>query len=174
MSKGGIIVLIVAALVFCGLGFVIGQVVQASGSVAGSESDPVVTQSYVDKLVGKQVSALQAEIDEINAALKGNTTPASNTDNNSGAKPDSSSNSSSNNSSSNPSTSSATSVKVTSDAVNIRAEASTEATIVGTAASGDVLAYLGSTSASDGTWYNVKMANGTTGYIASWLCSDPY
>ena len=49
MSKGGIIVLIVAALVFCGLGFVIGQVVQASGSVGGSESDPVVTQSYVDK-----------------------------------------------------------------------------------------------------------------------------
>ena len=168
MSKGGIIVLIVAALVFCGLGFVIGQVVQASGSVAGSESDPVVTQSYVDKLVGKQVSALQAEIDEINAALKGNTTPASNTDNSgSSTKPDSSS-------SNNSSTSSATSVKVTSDAVNIRAEASTEATIVGTAASGDVLAYLGSTSASDGTWYNVKMANGTTGYIASWLCSDPY
>ena len=172
MSKGGIIVLIVAALVFCGLGFVIGQVVQASGSVAGSESDPVVTQSYVDKLVGKQVSALQAEIDEINAALKGNTTPASNTDNSGGTtKPDSNSGS---NSSSNSSTSSATSVKVTSDAVNIRAEASTEATIVGTAASGDVLAYLGSTSASDGTWYNVRMANGTTGYIVSWLCSDPY
>ena len=172
MSKGGIIVLIVAALVFCGLGFVIGQVVQASGATAGSESDPVVTQSYVDKLVGKQVSALQAEIDEINAALKGNTTPASNTDNSgSTTKPDSNSGS---NSSSNSSTSSATSVKVTSDAVNIRAEASTEATIVGTAASGDVLAYLGSTSASDGTWYNVRMANGTTGYIASWLCSDPY
>ena len=50
--------------------------VQASGSVAGSENDPVVTKSYVDKLVGKQVSDLQAEIDEINAALKGNTTPS--------------------------------------------------------------------------------------------------
>ena len=166
MSKGGIIVLIVAALVFCGLGFVIGQVVQASGSVAGSENDPVVTQSYVDKLVGKQVSALQAEIDEINAALKGNTTPSAPADS---GKTD---NQSGNNSSS--SNSKAGSVKVTSDAVNIRASASTEATVVGTASEGDVLAYLGSTSASDGTWYNVKMANGTTGYIASWLCSDPY
>ena len=26
----------------------------------------------------------------------------------------------------------------------------------------------------DGTWYNVKMADGTNGYIASWLCSEPY
>ncbi|MBR5430015.1 MAG: hypothetical protein IK116_05755, partial [Firmicutes bacterium] len=101
MSKGGIIVLIVAALVFCGLGFVIGQVVQASGSVGGSESDPVVTQSYVDKLVGKQVSALQAEIDEINATLKGNTTPtpgnssSSSSSNNSGSSSSSSSNNSS-------------------------------------------------------------------------------
>ena len=169
MSKGGIIVLIVAALVFCGLGFVIGQVVQASGSVAGSENDPVVTQSYVDKLVGKQVSALQAEIDEINAALKGNTTPSApssdsgKTDNQSG-----------NNNSSSNNNSKASSVKVTSDAVNIRASASTEATVVGTAAEGDVLAYLGSTAASDGTWYNVKMADGTNGYIASWLCSEPY
>ena len=174
MSKGGIIVLIVAALVFCGLGFVIGQVVQASGATAGSESDPVVTQSYVDKLVGKQVSALQAEIDEINAALKGNTTTAAATDNSGSTTANPSSTSSTSSSSTSTSTSSATSVKVTSDAVNIRAEASTEATIVGTAASGDVLAYLGSTSASDGTWYNVRMANGTTGYIASWLCSDPY
>ena len=171
MSKGGIIVLIVAALVFCGLGFVIGQVVQASGSVAGSESDPVVTQSYVDKLVGKQVSALQAEIDEINAALKGNTTPSSTADNSgSTTKPDSNSG----NSGSNTNSNTPTSVKVTSDAVNIRAEASTEASIVGTAAAGDVLAYLGSTAASDGTWYNVRMANGTVGYIASWLCGDPY
>ncbi|MBQ1342644.1 MAG: SH3 domain-containing protein [Firmicutes bacterium] len=167
MSKGGIIVLIVAALVFCGLGFVIGQVVQASGSVAGSENDPVVTQSYVDKLVGKQVSALQAEIDEINAALKGNTTPSA------PSESGNANNQSGNNSSSN-NNSKASSVKVTSDAVNIRASASTEATVVGTAAEGDVLAYLGSTSASDGTWYNVKMANGTTGYIASWLCSEPY
>ena len=167
MSKGGIIVLIVAALVFCGLGFVIGQVVQASGSVAGSENDPVVTQSYVDKLVGKQVSALQAEIDEINAALKGNTTPSA-----PGSDTDKTDNQSGN--SGNNNNSKASSVKVTSDAVNIRASASTEATVVGTASEGDVLAYLGSTSASDGTWYNVKMADGTTGYIASWLCSDPY
>ena len=170
MSKGGIIVLIVAALVFCGLGFVIGQVVQASGSVAGSDSDPVVTQSYVDKLVGQQVSALQAEIDEINAALKGNTTPS-----NSGSSANGNGNSNnSGSSSSNSGTTGSGSVEVTSDAVNIRASASTSASIVGTAASGDVLTYLGSTSASDGTWYNVRLSNGTTGYIASWLCGEPY
>lgn len=166
MSKGGIIVLIVAALVFCGLGFVIGQVVQASGSMPGSDSDPVVTQSYVDKLVGKQVSALQAEIDEINASLNGGSTARPST----GTDP--SNNNSSGNGNNNGTT--ASSVKVTSDAVNIRSTASTDGSIVGTASEGDVLAYLGSTSASDGTWYNVKMANGTTGYIASWLCSEPY
>lgn len=171
MSKGGIIVLIVAALVFCGLGFVIGQVVQASGATAGSESDPVVTRSYVDKLVGRQVSALQAEIDEINALLKGGSVP---TGGNSGADNSSSSKGDEQGTGSEAPSASPSSVKVTSDAVNIRASASTNDTIVGTASNGDVLAYLGSTSASDGTWYNVRMANGTTGYIASWLCSEPY
>ena len=168
MSKGGIIVLIVAALVFCGLGFVIGQVVQASGATAGSESDPVVTQSYVDKLVGRQVSALQAEIDEINALLRGGTVP-----NNSGNSNANSGNQQSSGSPT-PAASSPSSVKVTSDAVNIRAEASTDSSVLGSASNGDVLAYLGTTSGSDGSWYNVRMANGTTGYIASWLCSDPY
>lgn len=170
MSKGGIIVLIVAALVFCGLGFVIGQVVQASGSVAGSDADPVVTRSYVDKLVGRQVSALQAEIDEINAALKG-TTPGTPT---TPTNPDNGNDNNNDNNDNDNSGTTASSVKVTSDSVNIRASASTSSNVVGSASEGDVLTYLGSTSASDGTWYNVRMSNGTTGYIASWLCSDPY
>ena len=51
MSKSSVIILIIAAVVFTGLGFVVGQVM-AAGSNPGSKDDPVVSQSYVDELVG--------------------------------------------------------------------------------------------------------------------------
>lgn len=160
MSKGGIIVLIVAALVFCGLGFVIGQVVQAADTNPGTKDDPYVQQSYVEKLVANHVSDLQQEIDSLKAQLEGAdiSVPTDVPD-----VPDVPST---------PGTTSST-VTVTSDSVNVRASASTSADIVGTANNGDVLTYLGSTTASDGTWYNVRLSNGTSGYIASWLCGNP-
>ena len=159
MSKGGVIILIIAALVFTGLGFVIGQVVQAAGNNPGSESDPVVVQSYVDKLVGEKVSALQTQIDELEALIEADgTVSGSEDDNNTTGETNSE----------------ATKVKVASDSVNVRASASTSAEIVGTVASGTVLTYLGSTHASDGTWYNVQLSNGVEGYVAGWLCGEPY
>jgi len=161
MSKGGVIILIIAALVFTGLGFVIGQVVQAAGNNPGSESDPVVVQSYVDKLVGEKVSALQTQIDALEAMIEaGGVSPVTGSEESGGT--------------SGGANSEATKVKVASDSVNVRASASTSAEIVGTVSSGTVLTYLGSTHASDGTWYNVRLSNGVEGYVAGWLCGDPY
>ena len=56
MSKSSVIILIIAAVVFTGLGFVVGQVM-AEGSNPGSADYPVVSESYVDKLVGDRASA---------------------------------------------------------------------------------------------------------------------
>lgn len=81
MSKSSVIILIIAAVVFTGLGFVVGQVM-AEGSNPGSADDPVVSESYVDKLVGDRASALQTQIDEIMAVLDSNGSTTSNNDNN--------------------------------------------------------------------------------------------
>ncbi|MBR5429928.1 MAG: SH3 domain-containing protein, partial [Firmicutes bacterium] len=69
--------------------------------------------------------------------------------------------------------SSGTSVTVTSDSVNIRDSASTEGGLVGSASEGEVLTYLGSENGDGGVWYRVQTSDGSVGYIASWLCSEP-
>ena len=157
MSKVGVVVLIIAALVFCGLGFVIGQIVQYSGSNIGTEADPVVTQAYVDKLVGERVTALQAEIESLQADLAAlqnggssgvstNNPPAGgNDDNNQYVK--------------------------TTTSVNIRSAASTSGDILKTVDSNTEMVYLGSANSSDGVWYNVRLSDGTEGYVASWYCT---
>lgn len=54
MNKGKAVLLILAALVCVSLGFVVGQVVQATGNQPGSENDPLVSQSYVEKVLGRK------------------------------------------------------------------------------------------------------------------------
>ena len=157
MNKSSVIILIIAAVVFAGLGFVVGQVM-AAGSNPGSADDPVVSESYVDKLVGDRASALQTQIDDIMAILDGGSNPPDN-----GDEPDDPDNS----------TTDSQTVTVTGDSVNIRATASTSASVVTTVSSGTVLNYLGQSSQSDGVWYNVKTSGGATGWIRSDLCSSP-
>lgn len=166
MSKGGVVVLIIAALVFSGLGFVVGQVVSASGTQAGSLDDPVATQSYVDKLFATRTQDMQADIDELYALLGGSSIPGSGTTDPVGSGEETGG----------ETTGGATSmtVRVTSDDVNVRASASIDAEIVaGGVASGTELEYLGSTTSGSDTWYHVRLSNGTEGYVASWLCAAP-
>lgn len=159
MNKSSVVILIIAAVVFTGLGFVVGQVM-AEGKNPGSADDPVVSESYVDKLVGDRASALQTQIDEIMAVLDSNSTTPNTNGNNNTDNPD------------NNTTASQT-VSVTADSVNIRASASTSASVVTTVSSGTVLTYLDQSSQSDGVWYNVKTSGGSTGWIRSDLCSSP-
>lgn len=165
MSKSGVIVLIIAAVVFCGLGFVIGQVVQASGANPGSEGDPAITQSYVDKLVGARVSALQEEIDELKALMGQTVTPVAPTDPPTTTDPGPT----------DPVTIGGQKVKSTTDGLNVRSSASTSGTVLTSVSTGTEMEYLGSATASDGAiWYNVKLSNGTVGYVHSDYCSAPY
>lgn len=164
MSKSGVVVLIIAAIVFTGLGFVIGNVVVAAGTTPGSKDDPVMTRDSVEQLLSVRIGDLETEVESLKAMLEkaengsGNgNTPGNNPGNNNGdAEED------------------GQMVKVTSDSVNVRASASTSANVVSTVTSGTELEYLGSTSASDGTWYQVRLSDGSEGYVAGWLCSDPY
>ena len=159
MNKSSVVILIIAAVVFTGLGFVVGQVM-AEGKNPGSADDPVVSESYVDKLVGDRASALQTQIDEIMAVLDSDGTVPNTNWNDNPDEPD-------------DNTTANQTVSVTADSVNIRSTASTSANIVTTVSSGTVLTYLDQSSQSDGVWYNVKTSGGSTGWIRSDLCSSP-
>ena len=158
MSKGGVIVLIIAASVFTGLGFVIGNVVLASGNNPGSKEDPVMTQSGVEQLLSVRISELEAQIDQLEVLLN--------------ATSDSNTGTEENGNTEDPDSSSPSNVEVTSDSVNVRASASTSASIVASVTAGTVLTYLGDSE--DGEWYHVELSDGTEGYIASYLCGEPY
>ncbi|MDO4581142.1 MAG: SH3 domain-containing protein [Bacillota bacterium] len=165
MNKIGVIVLIVAAVVFTGLGFVIGQVAQTLDNTPGSKDDPLVAQSWVESFVGDRLTTMQSDIDEMRAILASN--GLTNT-----AEPLDVSDSS--DTTTGTQDAAYTSVEVTADSVNIRATASQSAEIIGSATSGTVLTYIGSTTASDGTWYHIRTSSGAEGWVAGWLCGDPY
>ena len=157
MSKSSVIILIVAAVVFTGLGFVVGQVM-AAGSNPGSADDPVVSQTYVDELVGVKVTDLQNQIDQLAALVDGDAAgPDENT-------PDNGNDNDTNDSQT---------VTVSADSVNIRSSASTSANIVTTVSSGTVLTYLGQSTVGGYVWYNVETSGGSSGWIRSDLCSSP-
>lgn len=158
MSKGGVIVLIIAAIVFTGLGFVIGNVVLASGNNPGSKEDPVMTQSGVEQLLSVRISELEAQIDQLEVLLN--------------ATSDSNTGTEENGNTEDPDSSSPSNVEVTSDSVNVRASASISASVVASVTAGTVLTYLGDSE--DGEWYHVELSDGTEGYIASYLCGEPY
>ena len=161
MNKSSIIILVIAAVVFTALGFVVGQVI-AAGDNPGSKDDPVVSQTYVDELVGVKVTDLQNQIDELAAMINNGGTvnpPADNDNDNDVPEPD-------NNDTSKT-------VTVTGDSVNIRASASTSADVVTTVSSGTVLVYVSQSSVDGYIWYQIKTSGGASGWIRSDLCSSP-
>lgn len=169
MSKGGIAVLVVAAVVFLALGFVFGQVMQAaSNNIDG----PLVTEGYVHQYVGMAVAEIQTDIDKLEMRVlelsggEGISTipePTGDPENTSPITPTT------------PTTPPApTSVKIKSSGVNVRSDASTTASIAGSVVANTVLTYLGQKNDSTGQiWYEVRLADGTEGWVASWLCFEP-
>ena len=160
MNKGKAVLLILAALVCVSLGFVVGQVVQATGNQPGSENDPLVSQSYVEKVLGEKMSVLQTKIDELEAEvsqLKGGGTVSGNsgTDTSSG-----------NDTTGTANTNTGKMVQVTSDNVNIREKPSTDSAKIGSANKSTKLKYLGE---QDG-WYKVQVTDSKVGWIADYLC----
>lgn len=160
MNKVGVIILVIAALVFCGLGFLIGSTVEYSEKNYGTSADPVAQKSYVDTLVSNNIAVLQEEIDDLKAQIA-DLTAAIEGGNTGTGNPNGGNNTTTQ------------SVKTTAS-VNVRATASTTGSVLTTVDTNTVLTYIGSTSGSDGTWYNVKLSDGTVGYVFSQYCSEPY
>ena len=165
MSKGGVVVLIVAALVFSALGFVFGRVVQAASNIPG----PVPSQSWVEGYVGDRLAAMQQEVDKLQALLLQYTGGSIPVDNNTDIpSPDD------NPSVTPPVPPAPATVKVKDSGINVRSDASESASIVGTAAANSTLTYLDKKNDSQGrAWYKVRLDSGTEGWVAGWLCNTP-
>ncbi|GEM_PF-2258191 len=161
MKTGKIVLLVVAALVCISLGIVVGQLVQAAGTQAGSESDPVVTQSYVETLVAGKLADLQTKVDELEAeidALTGGSTTTTSTTGTTGTTGTDTTNT-------NTGTTTATAtelVKITGSSVNVRDSASIDGKKIASLVKDTNVTYLGE----QGDWYKVKLSDGTVGYVS--------
>ena len=170
MSRTATIILIlVSALVFIGVGFAVGQVVQAAINTPGSTDDPLVSQSYVEQLVGERTAALQTVIEDLQAQIDTLVASQQNPSTNNPGEPDTNEPDTNEPDANEPDTNepepTGKVIQVTGNSVNVRAEPTTESDKIGSVVKGDELEYLGS----DGDWYNVKLSDGTVGWIANYL-----
>ena len=169
MSRTATIILIlVSALVFIGVGFAVGQVVQAAINTPGSTDDPLVSQSYVEQLVGERTAALQTVIEDLQAQIDtlvaSQQNPSTNNPDPGTTEPDDPNTNEPDPGTTEPEPTGKV-IQVTASSVNVRAEPTTESDKIGSVVKGDELEYLGS----DGDWYNVKLSDGTVGWIANYL-----
>jgi cobalamin biosynthesis Mg chelatase CobN len=193
MTKGRIALLFIAAMVFLAVGFVIGQIVQAAGTIPGTAGDPLVAQSYVEKVVEKTVSDLQSKLDEMEskvAALEAkieslesgsgkSTSSGSSGSSGSSTGKSSGNNSSSNNSGSKNSGSSSKEPEkepeksdsqgktgtVSGSSANVRTGPGTTYDKITTLVQGDTVKII----SEENSWYKVTLSDGQEGWIANWL-----
>ena len=163
-NKKGMILLSLGSLVCLTVGFVLGQVVQAVTAMPGSADDPLVSQSYVEKIVGERTAAIQTQLDELkaNAGNSGTTTP-----NNSGTT--TTPNNGGNTTTPNNGGSSTTTKTITinAESLNVRGGAGTTYAKVGSVKKGDKFNLLETKAGSDGNWYKIKLSDGKEGWVSS-------
>ena len=174
MSKGRAALLVVASIVFLTVGFVIGQMVQAAGSVPGSVGDPLVAQSYVEKVVGETVAGLQTKLDEMQAQVE--SLEAQIESLSSGKAASISSNQTTNSqtdaSKETESTSSEPAsqtkgkiVTVSGESANIRSGPGTTYDKITTLLKGDTAQYV----SEENGWIKLILKDGKEGWVANWL-----
>ncbi|MCL1873134.1 MAG: SH3 domain-containing protein [Clostridiales bacterium] len=169
MTRSGIVILIVAAVVFLSLGFVVGQVVQAMVNTPGSANDPIVSQSFVEKLVGEKVAVLQTQIESLQAEISRLNDELNNKDSlpvaagvNSPADQEEPDDTDATDSSQKQQ------VQVTAGSVNVRRGPSTNTEAIDSVKKGEKLTW---TEKQNG-WYKVTLSNGAEGWILGDLVTE--
>lgn len=69
------LILLGAVMILTLLGFALGQAVNAAGGSPGTQSDPLVTKSYIDSEVSKlqsQIDLLKTDVETLKAKQGGN------------------------------------------------------------------------------------------------------
>ena len=167
-NKKGMILLSLGSLVCLTVGFVLGQVVQAVTAMPGSADDPLVSQSYVEKIVGERTAAIQTQLDELKANVNkgGSTTTTPNTNttvpNNNTTIPNNNTTTSNNNTATTNKT-----VTINAESLNVRGGAGTTYAKVGSVKKGEKYTLLETKSGTDGNWYKIKLSDGKEGWVSS-------
>ncbi|MCI8336531.1 MAG: SH3 domain-containing protein [Peptococcaceae bacterium] len=167
-NKKGMILLSLGSLVCLTVGFVLGQVVQAVTAMPGSADDPLVSQSYVEKIVGERTAAIQTQLDELKAnANKGgsNTTTPNNGGNT--TTPNNGGNTTTSNNNGNTTTTTNKTVTINAESLNVRGGAGTTYAKVGSVKKGEKYTLLETKSGTDGSWYKIKLSDGKEGWVSS-------
>ena len=167
-NKKGMILLSLGSLVCLTVGFVLGQVVQAVTAMPGSADDPLVSQSYVEKIVGERTAAIQTQLDELKANVnKGGSTTT--TPNNSGTTTTPNNGGTTTTTPNNGSTTTTTTKTITinAESLNVRGGAGTTYAKVGSVKKGEKYNLLETKSGTDGSWYKIKLSDGKEGWISA-------
>ena len=169
-NKKGLILLSLGSLVCLTVGFVLGQVVQAVTAMPGSADDPLVSQSYVEKIVGERTAAIQTQLDELKASVNngGTTTPTTPPTNNGGTTttPNNNGNTTTTNNNGNTTTTTKT-ITINAESLNVRGGAGTTYAKVGSVKKGEKYNLLETKAGTDGNWYKIKLSDGKEGWISA-------
>ncbi len=180
---GGAILSVVA-------GILIGRTVTADSPEAGSSADPVVSQSYADKAIQDRIKGLETEVAELavqaqalqntinELQAKVNKTPVKTTTPATGTTKPSTGTTTPSTGTDTPGTGTTTNPPATggslvgktvsassNSGVNVRSDSSTSASIIAKAPKDEIMTIQ---QVKD-SWYQVKMENGTIGWVASWV-----
>jgi uncharacterized protein YgiM (DUF1202 family) len=164
------------------LGFTLGRTVVANSPAPGSEADPVVSKSYVDKALQERVDELEAEVAELTVRsqalqdtinelqAKINKTPVKNNPTTPGSsKPDNDNKPATPGSETSPIGRTASVIKGTAR-INLRSGAGTNYAELGKVNAGETMTILQVAKDKDGKdWYQVTLSDNTTGWVAGWL-----
>ena len=132
------------AVAVVGAGVLIGQQAGAAGNDPGSQGDPLVAKSYVDQKIAGILDRLTKLETEVASLQKSQNQPAPSTP---------------------PPAASTKHGSVSGIYVNVRSGPGLGNRIVTTASKGTGADVLGSQNG----WYNIRLSNGTVGWIAGWL-----
>lgn len=168
MTKGRIALLFVAAVVFLSVGFVIGQIVQAAGTIPGTAGDPLVAQSYVEKAVQKNVAEMEKKLQEMEkkvASLEKQLKDApKNTANNNKTNNQTSGGGISTGGDNKPIADGKVAIALQDD-TNVRSGPGTTYNKVVTLKQGDTMTVV----LEENGWYQVDLPNGQEGWVANWV-----
>lgn len=168
-NKKGMILLSLGSLVCLTVGFVLGQVVQAVTAMPGSADDPLVSQSYVEKIVGERTAAIQTQLDELKANVNKGGSTTTTTPNNNTTTPNNNNTTSNNNTntSNNNTTTTNKTVTINAESLNVRGGAGTTYAKVGSVKKGEKYNLLETKAGTDGNWYKIKLSDGKEGWVSS-------
>ncbi|MFZ5753513.1 MAG: SH3 domain-containing protein [Bacillota bacterium] len=170
-------IVIGGALLSIVVGFTLGKTVVADSPAPGSSSDPVVSKSYVDKALQDRIKeletavadltvksqALQTALNELQAKV--NKTPVRTTPATPGTSTPSTPTTPAAPPQNNTSVIGKTASVTGSTSVNIRSGPATSYSVVTKVNSGDIMVIQ---QVKD-SWYQVKLSDGKTGWVASWV-----